>query len=367
MNKPKAVVFYQYLPPWRIDVFNAMGEYYDMTIVFTNANSDGFTYNRQELLSKLVNIKTLFLNNGFKIGSRPIRFGIYNILKTNRPDVVFSHEYSPTSILIALYKQIGLLHYNYYLTTSDNLAMAESVSGLKAICRKYVLNHSNGAIVYSNTVKEWYQQHFLKLKIQVCPNIQNSDTLLEHLPSLGSIIDGYKNKYNLTKTNIILYVGRLVEAKGLDLLLNAFAKATIEHYTLIIVGEGKLHIELSKLAEKLGIADKVVFAGQSNGEYLYAWYNMANYFILPSRYEPFGAVINEALVYGCPVVASKYIGATDFININNGVLFDPLNENEFKTVLQESCRKYKNKTKERQNLMSISFKDYISVFKTINE
>lgn len=50
MNKPKALIFYQYLPPWRIDVFNELGKYYNLTIVFTNANSEGFTYNREELL-----------------------------------------------------------------------------------------------------------------------------------------------------------------------------------------------------------------------------------------------------------------------------------------------------------------------------
>ena len=52
MNKLKALVFYQYLPPWRIDVFNEMGKYYDMTIAFTDADSEGFTYNRKELLEK---------------------------------------------------------------------------------------------------------------------------------------------------------------------------------------------------------------------------------------------------------------------------------------------------------------------------
>ena len=121
MNKLKALVFYQYLSPWRIDVFNEMGKYYDMTIAFTDADSEGFTYNRKELLEKLENIKVLFLTKGFRIGNRPVRLGIFNLIKKIDPDVIFSHEYSYTSILVALYKQMGLFHYNYYLTTSDNL------------------------------------------------------------------------------------------------------------------------------------------------------------------------------------------------------------------------------------------------------
>ncbi len=76
MKKSKALVFYQYLPPWRVDIFNEMGKLYDLTIVFTDAECEGFTYNRQDLLNKLQNINTVFLNNGFKIGNRPVSLGI---------------------------------------------------------------------------------------------------------------------------------------------------------------------------------------------------------------------------------------------------------------------------------------------------
>ena len=216
MKKQKALVFYQYLPPWRIDVFNEMAEYYDMTIVFTNADCEGFTYNRSDLLSKLCNIKTVFLNNGFKIGSRPVRLGISKLIKKEKPDVVFSHEYSPTSIMLAFYKQIMRFHYKFYITTSDNVAMAESSVGLKAKARSYVLNHADGIIVYSSTVKEWYSRNFPKIKIDICPNIQNPKTLLSYRDSFVPYINEYIEKYDLKDYNIILYTGRLAEVKPLD-------------------------------------------------------------------------------------------------------------------------------------------------------
>lgn len=365
-TKPKAIVFYQYLPPWRIDVFNKMGEYYDLTIVFTNADCEGFTYNRNYLLNKLININTIFLNNGFKLGSRPIRIGIYKILKKYNPQVVFSHEYSPTSIILALYKQIRLFKYSYYLTTSDNLAMAESARGLKALSRSYVLKNANGIIVYSKLVKDWYKKHFNNLKIEICPNIQNPQTLLYYRNSFNNYINEYKTKFNLKDTNVILYTGRLVEVKGLDLLLNAFAKADIKDYKLVIVGEGNQKEELIKQVYQLRINNKVIFAGYYSGEALYAWYDLANFFILPSRYEPFGAVINESLVFGCPVVASKYIGATDFITKDNGIIFNPLDINEFSSTIQKACFKYANKINIRKNLMPCSFDNYVEVFQTIN-
>ena len=161
MNKLKALVFFflQYLPPWRIDVFNEMGKYYDMTIAFTDADSEDSPITGKNCWKNWRIIRSFFLTKGFRIGNRPVRLGIFNLIKKKiDPDVIFSHEYSYTSILVALYKQMGLFHYNYYLTTSDNLKMAEISSGLKAKSMSYVLTHSNGIIVYGDTVKQWYQK-----------------------------------------------------------------------------------------------------------------------------------------------------------------------------------------------------------------
>lgn len=367
MKRQKALVFYQYLPPWRIDVFNEMAKYYDMTIVFTNANCEGFTYNRNELLGKLHNIKTVFLNNGFKIGSRPIRLGISKLIKKEKPDVIFSHEYSPTSIMLAFNKQIKRFHYKFYITTSDNVAMAESSAGLKAKARSYVLNHADGIIVYSTSVKDWYSHHFPNLKIDICPNIQNPESLLSYRKLFTPYINEYIKRYNLKNCNIILYTGRLVEVKGLDLLLTAFTDSEISNYKLVLVGDGNQNEKLQTQAKKLGIEDKVVFAGYYSGNALYAWYDLANYFILPSRYEPFGAVVNEALVYGCPVVVSQFIGALDFVTAGNGIIFNPINHQEFIDTLRYACKKYEGLNKsERKNLMPCSFNDYVIAFKNIN-
>lgn len=367
MSRPKALVFYQYLPPWRIDVFNEMGKYYDMTIAFTNADCEGFTYNREELLGKLQNIKTIFLTKGMKIGKRPVRWGIFRLLNSEKPDIVFSHEYSPTSILIALYKQLRFFHYKYFLTTSDNVQMANSVSGLKARARSYILNQSNGIIVYSDAVKDWYKKHFGRLKIEICPNIQNPQSLLAYRKEFPQRHQRYKRQFNLENKNVILYTGRLVEVKGLDLLLNAFAKAQTGNYVLVIVGDGKQKNSLVEQTRTLKIQDKVVFAGFYSGIDLYAWYDLANFFILPSRYEPFGAVVNEALIYGCPVLASKYIGATDFITSKNGILFDPLDEQEFVDTLQCACSQYHIHTMNRSNLMPCSFDEYVYSFYKISQ
>ena len=164
---------------------------------------------------------------------------------------------------------------------------------------------------------------------------------------------------------IILYIGRLNKVKGLDLLLNAFSKTEKNDYKIVLVGKGPEEIALKSLAMTLGIEDRIIFAGFYSGIDLYAWYDVANYFILPSVYEPFGAVVNEALVYGCPVVASKYIGALDFIDESNGFVFDPLNETEYPKVLNIAMNRYSKVSSDRKNMMIRSFNDYVDIFGTI--
>ncbi|MDV7140209.1 glycosyltransferase [Maribacter sp. TH_r10] len=363
-KKPKAIIFFQYLPPWRIDVFNEMAKYYQLTIVYTNAETEGFKYDREDLLNRLdKDIENIFLTNGFKIGKRPIRLGIFKLIKTIKPDIVFSHEYSPVSIILATFLKLNYFNFQYVITTSDNTFISEGVKGVKFFFRKYVLSVADALVVYSKAVKEFYKGNFSGLRVEICPNIQNPDTLLEYRQYFPSILNNYINKFGLKESKIILYTGRLENVKGLDLLLEAFAKSMNSGFKIVLVGDGNEKENLKQKCKDLNIEDQVIFAGFCSGKELYAWYDLANFYVLPSRFEPFGAVVNEALVFGCPVMASKYIGAVDFVNRSNGLLFDPLNEHQFVenlNIFYERTRKLNSK--EKMNLMPVSFSEYVKVF-----
>lgn len=93
---------------------------------------------------------------------------------------------------------------------------------------------------------------------------------------------------------------------------------------------------------------------------------MAHFFVIPSLYEPFGAVVNEALVFGCPVLASKNIGAIDYINVGiNGFIFDPENENEFINGLNNCNNYFHDAILYRKNLMTFKFEDYVKSYNDI--
>lgn len=107
-----------------------------------------------------------------------------------------------------------------------------------------------------------------------------------------------------------LYAGRLDPEKGLDVLLRAFERVPGE---LVLVGSGTDEARLRKLA-----SDRVRFTGPVGQDDLVPLYAEADVFVLPSRSEPWGMVLNEAAAAGLPLVATDGVGAAHDL-IENGV------------------------------------------------
>jgi glycosyltransferase involved in cell wall biosynthesis len=108
---------------------------------------------------------------------------------------------------------------------------------------------------------------------------------------------------------VILFCAKLQPWKRAGDLLRAFAEANLRDALLVIAGEGPLRSELESQATALGIASRVRFLGFVNQSELPAVYTSADLLVLPSEYEPFAVVVNEAMCCGCPVAASDHVGA----------------------------------------------------------
>lgn len=116
-----------------------------------------------------------------------------------------------------------------------------------------------------------------------------------------------------------LYVGRLVEVKNLKLLIEAFNE---NGKPLTIVGQGRQEHELKAMAH-----GNIVFCGFVDNERLGEVYQNHDVFVLPSKYEPWGLVVEEALYWGLPVIASDKVGSSvDMVkDLNTGLVFESKN------------------------------------------
>lgn len=116
---------------------------------------------------------------------------------------------------------------------------------------------------------------------------------------------------------LVLAMGRLHENKAFDTLLEAVAR--VPECYLWLAGEGPLHEDLEKLAEKLAIKPRVRFLGWR--EDTAALLATCDLFVCPSRHEPLGNVVLEAWAQGVPVVAADSMGPGTLIdNMENGIL-----------------------------------------------
>lgn len=108
---------------------------------------------------------------------------------------------------------------------------------------------------------------------------------------------------------VFLYVGRMEPHKGIRELIQAVGLLASEpHFALLLVGEGSLSAEVAAAAAKDA---RIRHLGRLSGTDLLSAYTMAEVFVLPSNFEPWGLVVNEAMAAGLPVIATDRVGCID--------------------------------------------------------
>jgi glycosyltransferase involved in cell wall biosynthesis len=144
-------------------------------------------------------------------------------------------------------------------------------------------------------------------------------------PSKKEMVNRRKNQ---TRARYILYVGKLIHYKGVDVLIKAFERVSNSFASsLMIIGDGDQRDELKQLTDNLKLTDQVTFAGGVPDESLPRYYQNSDLFVLPSlasRREAFGMVLLEAMACGKPVVASSIPGVCEVVeNEETGLLAPP--------------------------------------------
>ncbi len=128
----------------------------------------------------------------------------------------------------------------------------------------------------------------------------------------------------LRDKRIILFLSRIHPKKGCDLLIEAFAqiKELDPHLHLVMAGPDQVGwvSELQKLAEKLGVKDRITWTGMLTGIEKWGAYRTAEVFVLPSHSENFGVVIPEALACGVPVLTTNKVNIWREIQIDGAGL-----------------------------------------------
>ena len=137
---------------------------------------------------------------------------------------------------------------------------------------------------------------------------------------------------------VALFCAKLQPWKAPTDLLEAFALANVAGSFLIFAGDGPLRSALDRRAVELKLEGRVRFLGFVNQSQLPGVYRAADLLVLPSHYEPFGLVVNEAMLCGCPVAVSDRVGAKfDLVKPGeNGYVFPAGDVERLAAVLREA-------------------------------
>jgi phosphatidyl-myo-inositol dimannoside synthase len=147
-------------------------------------------------------------------------------------------------------------------------------------------------------------------RVRVLPNVV--DERFAPGPKPSHLLD----RHHLHGKTVLLTVGRLAsdeQRKGHDLVIRALPSiaGTCPDVVYLVVGMGGDRARLETLAQRLGVADNVLFTGMVGSDELADYYRLADVFVMPSTQEGFGIVFLEAAASGLKVVGGNADGSTD--------------------------------------------------------
>ncbi|MGD0995695.1 MAG: glycosyltransferase [Candidatus Bathyarchaeia archaeon] len=241
-------------------------------------------------------------------------------------DIVHVHEYTT-------YQNIVVHHFAKKFGVPYVLQAHGSLPKIGRQARKWIydaffgstlLRDASKVIALSEIEAEQYKCAGVPAeKIAIVPNGIDL-TEYSDLPPKGS----FKKKFGLEKNEkIVLYLGRIHEIKGIDILVRAFANILhkLDDVRLVIVGPDDGYLgEIEALIKALKIENKVLISGPLYGKDKLEAYVDADVYVLSSIYEIFGISLLEAYACSTPVIASSVGGLKDLvINGETGFLVEP--------------------------------------------
>ena len=265
---------------------------------------------------------------GIKIAGKfgYINNGLLDIVKNNDLIILGCYE-QPTYILLSL---LCKLLKKPYILSFDGIStnrLEEKENCIKKLIKSIVINNAN-YIMGNGTVSKRYFNEVFGYPLDKIYNqylTVDSDKLNKLYIDREKYRKEYREKLKIDKDEkVLIYSGRLIDIKNVDSVIKAISHLNRNNLTFLITGGGELEEDLKKLSDKLGV--KTIITGFiSNQEELFKHYFAGDALILPSIYEPWGLVVNEAMFAGLPVLVSNICGCSlDLVKDNiNGYIINP--------------------------------------------
>ncbi len=301
--------------PYRVDFFNELGKYCDLTVLFEKSTSD----ERDDFWKKYSfdNFNGIILK-GLKVGTdTSLCLSIKKYLKDSSFDIIVCTNFTtPTGMLAVRYMK---KHKISYIIESDG-GFAKDGAGFKEKIKGYFINGADYCLSTSKTHDKYYTTYGADSKriVRYPFSSIKEENIIERLLTKDEK-EKLREDLGITEKKVILSVGQFIHRKGFDILLRS-SKDIDSDVGIYIIG-GTPTDEYLKLAQELNL-NNVHFVGFKKPQELSLYYKASDLFVLPTREDIWGLVVNEAIAYGLPVISTDRCLAGEEIieNSVNGFL-----------------------------------------------
>lgn len=305
------VLFLTNIPsPYRVDFFNELGKLCELTVVYERnsasdrdrkwVSSNAVTF--EEIYLKSMNIKD---DNG--LDPRVIRY-----LKKDKFDVIVVGGYStPTAMLAILIMRLKKIP--YILNADGGFIRCDRL--ITFVIKRFFIGGATTWLSTGGETNKYLQHYGADLKrIYTYPftSIYTEDILAQEITKDQK--EKLKEQLGIADKKVVISIGQFIHRKGFDLLLKAWEhiNQNIQDASLYIIG-GEPTKDYIDLVQSRGLKN-VNFIGFKTKQELIIYFRIADIFVLPTREDIWGLVINEAMAFGLPVITTdKCIAGLELI------------------------------------------------------
>ena len=265
---------------------------------------------------------------------------LINFAKKEKFDFIIINGYSESDRLgLIMYCRKKGIPYAIETDTPLNIPSSPLKKIIKRLLLRKIFSGNSYGFAGGTRQKELFRYYGMpESNIKLMPMSVDVDffrEIFERLPDKEFL----KIEHEIEDKKIALYVGRFAPEKNLFTLLAAVRKLKEKRndFRLHLIGKGEQKIEILNYCNQYNLQDNVYVYDYMKAQELVAFYKMADVFVLPSSYEPWGLVVNESLACNLPVVASRNVGCVDDLikEDENGDLFDSVDVEGLTLLLEK--------------------------------
>lgn len=292
------VLFTSNLPsPYRVDFFNEWGKACDLTVLFERRRASDRDSNW--LADRARHFTPVYLDMKEIGAEKSLGLGIVRRIRKERFDALFLTGYASPSVMLAIaYCRLRripfLIESDGGLTKKDGLVLR--------LLKRFLLCGARLHFTTADSHIEYLQSLGIKKeRIVKYPftSLRASD-ILDKVPTEDEK-KALRASLGILEEQMVLSVGQFVPRKGFEVLMQA-ARSLPQGAGLYIVGGEPTEEYLRLLDDKTRM--QVHFQGFMDKETLKRWYRAADLFVLPTLYDIWGLVVNEAMAQGLPVLST---------------------------------------------------------------